>query len=79
VYPNPGNGQTYVQYTLPSPMTIQVEVWNALGQQVSMPVSGQPQAAGSYVVPVRLDAAGNYFVKVIADGKPTWFKVENVK
>jgi hypothetical protein len=31
------------------------------------------------VVPVRLDAAGNYFVKVIADGKPTWFKVENVK
>ncbi|MBX7140867.1 MAG: T9SS type A sorting domain-containing protein [Chitinophagales bacterium] len=79
VYPNPANSQTYLQYTLPQTTTIQVELWNGLGQQLSTPVNNESQTAGNYVVPIRMEAAGNYYVKVIADGKPMWFKVENMK
>jgi hypothetical protein len=79
LYPNPANSQTYLQYTLPAATTMQVEVWNALGQKLSTPVTNQSQVAGNYVIPIRMEAAGNYYVKVTADGKPMWFKVENVK
>jgi hypothetical protein len=42
-------------------------------------VANQQQLAGNYVVPIKMNEAGNYFVRVIADGKSLWLKLENVK
>jgi len=33
----------------------------------------------SFSNPIKMEEAGNYFVKLIVDGKSIWMKLENVR
>jgi C1A family cysteine protease len=48
-YPNPFNAQTQIEYVLPRAGRVRLEVYNILGQRVSILVDGDREA-GSYVV-----------------------------
>src|SRR5690606_6437901 len=48
-YPNPFNRTTVLNYQIPSPELVTLEIYNALGQQVR-PLVNQMQPAGYYTV-----------------------------
>jgi aminopeptidase N len=71
-YPNPFNMQTIIQYELPEPGMVTLEVYNVLGQRIATLAHGR-QEAGSHSVPWNgksengLDAAsGVYFYRLQA-------------
>jgi len=69
-YPNPFTSSTTVEFTLPSPERVRLEVYNALGRRVATLVDGR-LAAGRHVL--RLDAAelppGMYSCRLITSGQ----------
>ena len=48
-YPNPFNPTTTIEYTLATPATVQLEIYNTLGEMVAQPVGGY-RAAGTHSV-----------------------------
>ncbi|MBD3166139.1 T9SS type A sorting domain-containing protein [bacterium] len=68
LYPNPFNATAHVEVALPRPATIQVRVYNALGQVVATPVTGE-HAAGYARFNVNAVgwASGLYFIEVRTD------------
>jgi hypothetical protein len=48
-YPNPFNPTTTIEYTLAAPSTVQLEIYNTLGEIVAQPVDGT-RAAGAHSV-----------------------------
>jgi PKD repeat protein len=79
LYPNPAAQVAYVEYSLPSSSPVQIELWNALGQKVSLVADHHNQPAGRYVERLPLESSGNYFVKLTANGKTIWLKLESIR
>jgi len=48
-YPNPFNPTTTIEYSLPAPSTVDMRIYNPLGQQVAVLVS-EPQVAGRHSI-----------------------------
>ena len=61
-YPNPFNPSTTIKYAVPRASDVNIEVYNVLGQRVSVLVDAQ-RAAGTYSVDFQADrfASGVYF------------------
>ncbi|MBL7032821.1 MAG: T9SS type A sorting domain-containing protein, partial [Candidatus Delongbacteria bacterium] len=69
-YPNPFNPTTIIEFTLPYPEEIRLEVYNLLGQQVMLLAEGS-HSAGAHQV--QFDgsglASGIYLYRLEGDGK----------
>lgn len=69
-YPNPFNPSTNIQYDLPKPSDVKLEVFNTIGAKVAT-LTNERKSAGFYTV--RFDAShlasGMYFYRLIANGK----------
>jgi len=48
VYPNPGNAQVNIQFSLPQSVRVKIDIFNALGQQLRSRNMGMLQP-GNYV------------------------------
>ena len=66
-YPNPFNLATTIKYALPQPATVQLSIFNLLGEEVALLVNEQ-QPAGYYHVVWNASniASGLYFYRVLA-------------
>ena len=67
-YPNPFNSSTIIQYTLPEPVWVRLEVYNILGQKVATLVDRTQQPGYySYNWEATDEASGVYFYRITAD------------
>lgn len=78
IYPNPFNSQAIIQYTLPVGETVNIELWNAIGQKVSTIVDHSRQEAGEYAYPVYATEAGVYMVRFAVGDALIWKKLVRV-
>jgi len=69
-YPNPFNPSTQIAFNLKKAATVNVEVFNALGQKVATLIDGKKMSAGPQTVEFNAEnlASGVYFYKLNADG-----------
>jgi hypothetical protein len=66
-YPNPFNTSTLIQYSLPSPSDVTIEIYDILGRKVETLVQGEQQAGYHQVIWNVEDAtSGMYFYKIQA-------------
>jgi hypothetical protein len=67
-YPNPFNPVTKIMYAIPKSALVRLEIYNVLGQRISMPVN-ENQQPGFYTI--NFDASnlssGYYFYHLLAD------------
>ena len=56
-YPNPFNPSTTIEYAIPEPVNVQIEIYNTMGHKIKTLVS-KKQVAGSYSV--HWDATNDY-------------------
>ena len=63
--PNPTTGITRIPYRLGSSATVQLRVYDLLGNLVKVVVNNDTQAAGNYEVDLQLDQAGVYFYELV--------------
>ena len=79
-YPNPFNASTVIEYRLAKDATVDLSVYNMIGQRVAVLASG-PVHAGNH--PVTWNAAGvssgTYMVRLISGGKAETRKIMLVK
>jgi PKD repeat protein len=72
IYPNPGNGNSSIAYSLPEQSPVQAELYDLSGRLVRLIYKGEQQA-GSYVLPLGGDAAplanGTYIVRMLIGDK----------
>ncbi|RJP72851.1 MAG: T9SS C-terminal target domain-containing protein [Ignavibacteriales bacterium] len=54
-YPNPFNPSTIIEFQLPADAVVSLTVYNAIGQEVALPVSNQMYSAGAYDVNFNAD------------------------
>ncbi|MEO6167292.1 MAG: PKD domain-containing protein [Chitinophagales bacterium] len=78
IYPNPFNSQAVIEYTLPQSSSVNIELWNALGQKISVVLEDQIQQAGTYVYPVTIAEAGVYMVRFSVGDTLVWKKLVRV-
>lgn len=78
LYPNPSNGQAFIDYILPEAANINIEIWNALGQKLRSVVDIQQQQAGQHVYPLELSEAGVYMVRILVGDELIWKKLVRV-
>jgi hypothetical protein len=75
-YPNPlrGGDQATIEYALPSPATVQLELFDVLGQRVKT-LASDSQAAGSHEVTWSPDnlSSGVYFYRLTVEGESVTF------
>lgn len=68
-YPNPFNPSTNIEFSLPKPANLRLEIFNSIGRRVAV-LLDEDKAAGFHTA--RFDAAayssGMYFYRLIADG-----------
>lgn len=72
VYPNPSEGAATIAYTLPLTATVQLEVFNSVGQLAATLFSGtQSAGASTFMFDLKQgnNASGLYFVRLMVDGK----------
>ncbi len=69
-HPNPFNPATVIGYTVTRPSTVELAIFNTLGQKVAMPVSGH-RGPGRYTVTWDASGmpAGVYFCRVSSGGR----------
>lgn len=69
-YPNPFNPSTNIQFDLPKPSDVKLEVFNAIGAKVAT-LTNERKSAGFYTI--RFDAShlasGMYLYRLVANGK----------
>jgi len=75
-YPNPFNPSTIVQFSLPEPAVVTLEIFNILGQRVNTLIDGRQLGAGSHRVEWHSDdgrgntvSSGVYFYRLKAGDK----------
>lgn len=68
VYPNPANGNTNIKFALNAPSTVNVEVYNLVGQKISSIINNVSLNSGTFVYPVEGLEAGMYVVKISVNG-----------
>ncbi len=68
-YPNPASASTTIEFDLPEAGFVRLSVYDLLGREIAVPVSGD-KAAGSYRVTLDTGklAAGQYFYRIKASG-----------
>jgi len=70
-YPNPFNSQTRIPFTLDQSSEVRLEIYNSLGQQIAVPVSGKLNAGKHEVL---FDGSnlhpGMYYYRLVVDGIP---------
>ncbi|MGB0368791.1 MAG: T9SS type A sorting domain-containing protein, partial [Flavobacteriales bacterium] len=72
VYPNPTNGQSFVQFDLSDNANVQLNIFNSLGQEVKNVYSGQHfagQARFEIDIENSSDPNGLYLIQLNVDGK----------
>ena len=79
-FPNPATTQATVRYRLPKDGSVQLSVYNVLGQRVMTLVDGE-QSAGSkeYTIDTGALSSGVYFVRLRADGRSLTERITVVK
>ena len=79
-YPNPFNPSTTIRYSIPSPSSVQLKIYNILGNEIATLVN-EELAAGNYNV--EYDASnlpsGIYFYTLTTDGFSETKKMTLVK
>gem|GEM_PF-1700174 len=80
-YPNPFNPTTVIRFGLPKDMTVDLRVYNILGQQVATLISGQHMKAGVYEKYFNASnlASGTYIYRLQAGNKAVTKKMMLVK
>jgi hypothetical protein len=69
-YPNPFNSSTEIIFSIPSPMTVKLEIYNLMGQKVATLVDGRMDAGRHSVKwDASLYSSGVYFYKLTAGDK----------
>jgi 1,4-alpha-glucan branching enzyme len=68
IAPNPTSGAAQVTYTLPQSGLVQLQVFNALGQQITTFVNTK-QAAGTYTQNIQALPPGTYWLRLTVDDK----------
>jgi hypothetical protein len=77
VFPNPFNGQTQITYSLDKNATIEINVYNVLGENVAEIYNGK-QVAGNYNLKwnaSRSMKSGIYFIRMNVDNKTSVKKI----
>ncbi|MGQ0829163.1 MAG: T9SS type A sorting domain-containing protein [Bacteroidota bacterium] len=78
IYPNPYSGNTTISYILNKKSSVNVEVYNAIGQKLETLVKAD-QSVGNYKYTFsaqeKAHDAGIYFVKITVNGKTTMRKI----
>ncbi|MCS6917755.1 MAG: T9SS type A sorting domain-containing protein, partial [Chitinophagales bacterium] len=74
-YPNPSEGQFTVEVALGQSELLGIELWNKLGQRLSVIREPSVVLAGTYRVPVNAPVAGMYLVRLQVGDRVNWFKL----
>jgi hypothetical protein len=69
IFPNPFSRQTILAFNLTSSSLVQMNLYNALGQQIST-IENDNLQAGSYTYPITISEKGIYFLRSLIDGIP---------
>ena len=75
VYPNPFDRSTSIDYTLRNSSHVSLEVYNILGEKVSMFLSDESQQSGKHSYQFIGKPSGVYFVKLTVNGKTAVEKI----
>ena len=72
IYPNPSASSSNIRYDLKSEATVDIKLFNSLGEEVSSVYNGK-QVPGIYALPVNMEslAGGVYFCRLSVDGRIT--------
>jgi hypothetical protein len=79
-YPNPFNPSTRIEYSLPTPGHVALDVFNVLGERVTTLVDARQDQGANSVLWNSTDALGKplssgpYFYQLLVDGKPLGVK-----
>ena len=75
VYPNPFSHFSNINYTLKKSSKVRLEVFNMLGEKVSLLINSQLQPSGKYHFQFNEHLAGIYFVKLSVNDKTVVKKI----
>jgi PKD repeat protein len=75
IAPNPFSNTCILKYTLTENSTINLDVLNVIGQTIVPIKNNYNQAPGTYEVPITLDMAGIYFLRVEVNGLYKLYKI----
>ncbi|GBE29698.1 hypothetical protein BMS3Bbin04_00720 [bacterium BMS3Bbin04] len=65
IYPNPFNGSAVLQYSLPSPSTVRIQIFDILGRIVlTLPYNKQYQGTQTIPLDISSHPSGTYFVSI---------------
>lgn len=78
IYPNPFSSQAVIAYSLTEASDVSIEIWNLLGQKVSVLLNDSNQPPGSYAYPVFLSEGGVYMVRFEVGDNAVWKKLVRV-
>ena len=79
LYPNPFSSEAYIEYTLPLPGSVSIELWNELGQKMTTIVANETQVAGKHNYPVKVAEAGVYMIRFSVGDNVLWKKLVKVQ